>query len=88
MKRRLLKSDAGPLEGFGPADGQLGLQVAGGVGTRVSAITWLGFVFCFLFFLLSVLFSLQFFCPLEFRVWSNYRFVQSPFVEAQEISSL
>lgn len=37
--------------------------------------------FCFLFFafLLSVLFSLQFFCPFEFRVWSNDCFVHSPF---------
>lgn len=55
-----------------------------GGGGWVSTVTLLGFVF---WFSLSVLFSLQFFGPFKFRVWSNYCFVHSPFVEAQEISS-
>lgn len=87
MKRRLPKSDAAHLVSFGPADGQLGLQVAGGVGRPGFDHHIAGFCFLLFAFLLSVLFSLQFFCPFEFRFWSNDCFVHSPFVEARETSS-
>lgn len=51
MKRRLPKSDAAHLVGFGPADGHLGLQAAGGVGRPGfdRHIAWFCFLlFCFL----------------------------------------
>lgn len=63
----LPKSDAGHLVGFCPADGQLGLQVAGGVGET-------GFLpsHCLvLFFAFCVLFT-PIFSPFKFHIWSNY----------------
>lgn len=50
-------------------------------------VTLLGFGFWFCFFAFCVIFTPIFFCPFKFSVWSNYCFVHSPFVEAQEISS-
>lgn len=45
-------------------------------------IAWFGF----LLFAFCVLFT-PIFCPFKFCIWSDYCFVRSPFLEAQEISS-
>lgn len=73
----LPKSDAGHLVGFCPADGQLGLQVAGGVGETgflPSHCLVLFFGFCFLcsfhsnfLALLNSIFGLIIVCALSFR---------------------
>lgn len=70
MKRRLAEVRCWSLSGF--LSGRRAVRAPSGRwggGDWVSTVTLLGFVF---WFLLSVFFSLQFFSPFKFHIWSNY----------------
>lgn len=72
------KSDAGFLS---LQIGQLGLKVAGGVWE----IVWVSTIIFFFNLLSKCSVHSNFFSPFKFLIRSNYCFLHSPFIEAQEM---